>query len=383
MAPLSVERSLTVKFCDECGTVWCDANDVASLIGRAVHVEPDRAPEVGARVPQCPLCPSAPLVPAHVGGASRLLLTCVACGGVLLDRGALAAMRNELDAHAHPPAHEVSAPAPAGDPPDRSQTVAPKGLASERFAFDDPDVQLYALPAAFLMALLATLATGPGLGWILAGLPSMVLHELGHAATAWMAGRLAFPVPFLTVIRDGRSPITSVVVLGVAAGSAFIGYRSRCTALVVFGAAALVLHIAAFALSDAQTREWFIFGGCAGHIVFSTVLVLAFYVPLPDFVRWDFWRFGALLFGATTLVSAATTWIPAARDATLVPMGSAVGEKKDGDMSVLVARFGWTVEGLASVYAKLTLGALLLVTLVYAGVVLRVRLARTRTKAAL
>ncbi len=380
MAPLSIERGLTVEFCDECGSVWCDAADVANLIGRAVHVEPDPASGVGARLPPCPLCPSAPLVPAHVGGASRLLLTCVTCGGVLLARGALVAMRNELDAYAHPPAHQVSAPSPPGDPQDGSEAIAPKALASERFAFDDPDVQLYALPAAFLLALLATLATGPGLDWILAGLPSMVLHELGHAATAWMAGRLAFPVPFLTVIRDGRSPLTSVVVLGLAAGSALIGYQTRRTALVVFGAVVLVLHMAAFTLSEAQTREWFVFGGCAGHILFSTLLVLAFYVPLPDFVRWDFWRFGALLFGATTLVSAAKTWIPAARDATLVPMGSAVGEKKDGDMSVLVARFGWTVEGLASIYAKLTLGGLLLVALVYAGVALRVRLARSRAK---
>jgi hypothetical protein len=63
-------------------------------------------------------------------------------------------------------------------------------------------------------------------------------------------------------------------------------------------------------------------------------------------------------------------------------MGSAIGEKKDGDMSILVARFGWTAERLASIYARLTLGALLLVTLVYLGVVLRVRLAAARTKTA-
>jgi hypothetical protein len=315
-------------------------------------------------------------------GASRSVLICVVCGGILLDRGALAAMRSELDTSAHSSAHVASPPAYAGALPHRIEAAAPKALAGERFAFDDPGVQLYALPAAFLVALLSTLATGPALGWILAGLPSMVLHELGHAATAWMAGRLAFPVPFLTVIRDGRSSFTSAVVLGLAGVCALIGYRSRRAAPIVLGAAIAAVHLAAFTLSEAQTREYFIFGGCAGHILFSTSLVLAFYVPMPDVLRWDFWRFGALLFGATTLVSAAKTWIPAARDASLVPMGSAIGEKKDGDMSILVARFGWTAERLASIYARLTLGALLLVTLVYLGVVLRVRLAAARTKTA-
>ncbi|MGA7122182.1 MAG: hypothetical protein WBY94_18915, partial [Polyangiaceae bacterium] len=307
------------------------------------------------------------------------LLTCLACGGVLLDRGVLAATRLELDAHIHATARPSPTSVPPPDPPDTTSRDDPPPLAAERFPFDDPLIRLYALPAAFALAALATFAGGPMPVWIFVDLPSMVLHELGHAVTAWIAGRFAVPIPFLTVIRDGRSATTTVVVLGLACGAAFAGYRSRRPALIVFGAVLALLHVAAFALSESQAREWFLFGGCAGHILFSTLLVVAFYVPLPDWLRWDFWRFAALLFGATGLLYAAKIWFPAARDASLVPMGSAVGDKKDGDMSILVARFGWTPERLASVYAQLTLAGIVLVACVYAGVLVRWRIVRART----
>jgi len=379
MAPLSIERGITVEFCDACGTVWCDAREIERLVGAAAHVEPDAATEVETRGAQCPLCPNERLVHAHVRGASRPLLTCLACGGVLLDRGALAATRHELDAHIHAAARPWPTPVPLPDPPDATGPDDPHPLAAERFPFDDPLIQLYALPAAFGLALLATFAGSPTPTWIFADLPSMVLHELGHAVTAWIAGRFAVPIPFLTVVRDGRSATATVVVLGLACGAVFAGYRSRRPALIAFGALLALLHMGAFALSEPQVREWFLFGGCAGHILFSTLLVVAFYVPLPDWLRWDFWRFGALLFGATALLYAAKIWFPAVRDASLVPMGSAVGDKKDGDMSILVARFGWTAERLASVYAQLTLAGILLVACVYAGVLVRARLARART----
>jgi hypothetical protein len=81
-------------------------------------------------------------------------------------------------------------------------------------------------------------------------------------------------------------------------------------------------------------------------------LLAAFHFPLPDRLRWDFWRWPALLPGSVCFTHALLLWARAAGDASQLPWGAAIGDDSDGDINRLVRDFGWSAAALASFYLK-------------------------------
>jgi len=78
-------------------------------------------------------------------------------------------------------------------------------------AFRELKYRIFALPLALLVA---RLVAGSGLRFA-AGMLAMVLHESGHALTAWLTGRWA--VPLLWVTPHGEERSWSIVLILTAA----------------------------------------------------------------------------------------------------------------------------------------------------------------------
>jgi hypothetical protein len=198
------------------------------------------------------------------------------------------------------------------------------------------------LGAPLALALgLAFAATGAGR--FFGSLVSMPFHELGHALASWLGSRFAVPLPFFTVWSNERSLLFG---LALAALLGWFGFRSwlegRRFGLVVASvllAAQLWLSCLMSARSSLMCQ---ILGGAVGELALGALVLVAFHFPLPARLRWDFWRWPALLPGGVCFGHAALTWLAAARDARRIPWGSAIGQESDGDMNRLVRDFGWS-----------------------------------------
>ncbi|MCZ6805562.1 MAG: zf-TFIIB domain-containing protein [Deltaproteobacteria bacterium] len=75
-------------------------------------------------------------------------------------------------------------------------------------------------------------------------------------------------------------------------------------------------------------------------------------LPLPDKIRWDFWRWVAIIPGALCFTHAMKLWRTVVSDVSQMPWGSALGNDSDGDMNRLVQQFGWGANELAEFYLR-------------------------------
>jgi hypothetical protein len=100
---------------------------------------------------------------------------------------------------------------------------------------------------------------------------SMMVHELGHAVTAWWCGFAAIPTVWKTLIPEARSWAISLLVLALEAWIFVRGWRSQRIgwALAGVGLAALQF-IATGGISVRQAQEAITFGGDAGAMVLGT-----------------------------------------------------------------------------------------------------------------
>jgi hypothetical protein len=188
-------------------------------------------------------------------------------------------------------------------------------------------------------------------GQFFGSLVSMPFHELGHALASWLGSRFAVPLPFFTVWSNDRSLLFGLALAGLIAWFGFRSLRERRRfGLVVAGALlGAQLWLSCFVSARASLMCQ-ILGGALGEIVLGGLVLVAFHFPLPARLRWDFWRWPALLPGGVCFGHAALTWLAAARDARRVPWGSAIGDESEGDMNRLVNAFGWNAAGLARFY---------------------------------
>ena len=98
---------------------------------------------------------------------------------------------------------------------------------------------------------------------------------------------------------------------------------------------------------------------------------VAFHFPLPDRLRWDFWRWVAIVPAALCLVHAVLLWRTVAADVSQMPWGSAIGDDSDGDMNRLVQQFSWSANELAEVYLTTAYLGLAAIALTYGYAVYR------------
>lgn len=187
----------------------------------------------------------------------------------------------------------------------------------------------------------------------------MWLHELGHALASWCCGIVAFPLPWLTLSGDARSPVFILLLLATLG---ILGHRWRrelwlAVPLVLLGVLIPFRHATTFIT----------FFGDGGALVLGTVLMLAA-MSLPDDVALTRGglRWGYLVIGAGAFMDVSHTWFAAWRDVAELPFGRSESSGLS-DASRLVDLSGWSETTL--VRSHLGLAALCLAVL--AGVISR------------
>ncbi|HEY6880552.1 MAG TPA: hypothetical protein VI299_21155, partial [Polyangiales bacterium] len=100
------------------------------------------------------------------------------------------------------------------------------------------------------------------------------------------------------------------------------------------------------------------------------LVLLAFYFPLPDRLRWDFFRFVALVPAAFSWFASVSLWRGVSRGTRSLPMGSLLGDGT-GDLERLIAEYGFSEASIVALYGRLALSTVVIVTVTYALFALR------------
>jgi Zn-finger nucleic acid-binding protein len=363
-----------VELCRACRGMLVDAPVLVSLAGlndsMGLDVEAATEPRGGgATLGPCLRCNTHNWQTRAVPGAAGAgLLWCGTCSMVWLLAGELERLREWVIAErwraragaslgpagGAAPGASVPVPSDAGEG-DRERPRAPdaaQGPASiepaDRISFEHGLGNVLGAPLGLGLGLLfCSTAAGRFFG-ALVGMP---FHELGHALASWLSSRFAVPLPFFTVWHEEQSVPFG---LGVAAVLVWLGWHSwheRRRFGLVLALCLLVLQVGlSWFVPVRFTSMLQILSGGLGEIVLGALVLIAFHFPLPDRLRWDFWRWPALLPASLCLAHALVLWSRAVRDVRHIPWGAAIGSAADGDMNRLVQSFGWSPAALATFY---------------------------------
>jgi hypothetical protein len=241
-----------------------------------------------------------------------------------------------------PPAH---APRPAAAPPTIPLPPVPvrrepEGLAL--FAFDNWAVNTFVPPLLLAVVWLLGLTF---LGAASQG-PTICVHEFGHATAAWFSGWRATPLPW------GWTPVEPVHSNTVYFGLLFLllllgaaGVKERKIWPVIIAVALIALQfLMTWRLPDKTKDFWMVFGGVGGEFALSTLLMLAFWVRLPDKFKWGAVRYLFFLIGAAAFLAIWQRWREIYPGREEIPFGSMINGEDDanGDMNRLMDDYGWT-----------------------------------------
>jgi Zn-finger nucleic acid-binding protein len=360
-----------VELCTRCRGLFLDRHEIRQLVGRgslgkATEVIPvSLGEEAGMR---CPKCVDPAMQPLRINGAPEVgSWQCRSCGGLWLGDGAFFELARALrtSSPSLPLVRHVA-------PPTLSHAQGPidgSGLTHSRSRFDEGLENLVAVP---LVMLLSWLVCSTQFGRLMAAMIGMPFHELGHAAASWLSSRIAIPLPFFTFWYDGQSFVMGSVVATVLGWLMVHTYREKNWFMLSSASFVLLAWLViTFAFEPERTLMWQILAGALGEIVFGGFILVGFHFPLPDRVRWDFWRWIALVPASLSFVQATMLWRTVAADVSQMPWGSAIGSESDGDMNRLVQQFHWSANGLADVYLTTAYFALAALAVAYAYAVYR------------
>jgi len=354
---------LVVDFCRSCSAIWHDHGELERRVGVASLAEVGSvAATPDASKKNCPRCSDAPLFPwASRDGAARDIvrgvLVCRQCQGAWVTSNGLEQLRAALRSArtAVPSLQRAKTPPQAGKAA-KTEVEYMRVQTGWRGNLLPP---VAVIGAAFLL-------DKTGIGQLLCWFLGMFLHEGGHALAGWLGGRVAIPTPFGATffIGSGRLRIISVVLLLVFAGTMLLGLQRRLYLLATLAVvAATATFYLAFVVPERSGLEFFILAGGAGQITLSAALICLYPWQAPKGLRWDFWRYPALVLGSLVFVDAFRMWELATTNPLLAPHGSAVGG--DGDLERLKASFGWTEASLINFFWDLCLASATAIALVY------------------
>ena len=223
--------------------------------------------------------------------------------------------------------------------------------------------RLLAVPVALL---LAALFHASGVGHFLQRtFLTMMVHEVGHAVTAWTCSFAAMPFLWRTMIAATRGPLTFIVVAGGCVALVVAGVRGGRRGLVVAGAISLALHLVGSMIPARSAQALITFGGDGGALVLGTALMASFFVGPENYLRVNALRWGFLVIGAAAFTDTFATWWQARHDYDVIPFGEIEGVGLS-DPSKLSDVYGWTVHALVHRYVTLGVVCLLGLAVVWA-----------------
>jgi hypothetical protein len=233
-------------------------------------------------------------------------------------------------AHARPPA-AVPLPAPARPEPREFALLA----------FDNWKVNAFVPPLLLALVFLANLSP---LKALLTGF-HVWMHEFGHAVPSWLSGWRATPLPFgWTPVEQEHSNFVYFGLLLMFALLFLAGWKERkvwpMVAAVVFAA---VQFYMTWRLPEIRKEFWMVAGGVGGEFVLSTLLMMSFWVQLPEKFKWGACRYVFFLIGATAFLHIWWFWRDVHVGREEIPFGSMINGEEDagGDMNRLMDTYGW------------------------------------------
>ncbi|MBE9139086.1 hypothetical protein IQ254_18120 [Nodosilinea sp. LEGE 07088] len=241
---------------------------------------------------------------------------------------------------------------------------------SDILSFQNPYSNGLIFPGLLLLGMLMNAI--PIVNGLLFGI-KIWIHEFGHATIAWLAGRRAIPLPIGWTSVDPRRSLLVYLGLLVLLGLLFWAGRregQRWPMGLTVGLAAVQFYMT-WLISANQFDMWLSFGGIGGEIYLSALLMVSFYFPLPEYFRWDFYRFPVVVAAAFCFWGQVWLWqqIPSGRAS--IPFGSMWGDADHGDMNQLANVHHWTPGDIISTYSSLTHLCLLVIFAVYAYTLFR------------
>jgi hypothetical protein len=203
--------------------------------------------------------------------------------------------------------------------------------------------RILALPLALL---LARLVAGTPLR-MAAAMLAMVLHESGHAITAWLTGRWAVPLPWVTPHGQERSWAIVLLITAAIGFAGFLAWKMERPVWLLAAAALLLLQLVVLSL---PAEAMIVFFGDGGALVLATLLMATFYAPRESrlYKSWGL-RWGFLVIGALSFVHVFQMWRGPLED---LPFGEIEGVNLS-DPSLLTEMYGWTVLQMVDRYVRL------------------------------
>ncbi|PZV00740.1 MAG: hypothetical protein DCF32_17090 [Leptolyngbya sp.] len=193
------------------------------------------------------------------------------------------------------------------------------------------------------------------------------IHEFGHATVAWLAGRQALPLPIgWTSYNPQRSGLVYLAILVLLGLLFWAGRREHQRWPMVLAAVlALVQFYMTWLLSTDRFDMLMAFGGVGGEIYLAALLIVSFYFPLPNYFRWDFYRFPVVLGAAFCFWGQVWLWQQVPKGKASIPFGSLWGEAEHGDMNQLIDIHGWMPGDIIATYGAIAHLCLLGIFAVY------------------
>ena len=220
-----------------------------------------------------------------------------------------------------------------------------------------------ALPIALILARVSV-AAAPAAVRILA----MLVHESGHAVTAWLCGFWAVPGLWFTPVGEHRAAWVSIFLIGALGFGCFWAWVSGHRALAVLSTTFIGIQVV-FTMLPAPTAQMLItFGGDGGSLVLGSLLMSTFYFRRGSAIYDNSLRLGFLGIGALAFMDAFYTWSGKEED---IPFG--IQEGTLSDPSTLVQTYGWTIQLMMQRYVRLAAACLVALAILYVIGILRTR----------
>ena len=205
-------------------------------------------------------------------------------------------------------------------------------------------------PALSILAI--TLNMAPLTKFLLRGV-NIWFHEFGHATIAWLSGRRAIPLPLgWTNFEPDRSIFVYFGILLLFGGLYWAGRReNRRWPMVLAIFLALCQFWMTWLISPRTFNMLFSFGGIGGEFYLCACLMVSFFFSLPNYFRWDFYRFPVVLGAAFTFWHNIFFWRQIDRGQASIPWGTLWGGSNDagGDMNQLI-QSGWSSQQIIDTY---------------------------------
>jgi hypothetical protein len=278
---------------------------------------------------------------------------CPRCGAVYAKAAALVAGLPALPAASRAQAATTAEPS---DPPASVEPTSPEdpstlGLFDEAEQRIEHRLRIWALPSSLALAVFFHSSNG---GRFLQRIVfTRLLHELGHAVTAWFCGFSATPLLWVTYIGETRSALIALMVGAASASLLFHAVPLRNFALIALGSTlALAQLIGTLVLSTRNAQALITFGGDAGAMLIGSALMAAFVVGEDTSFKRNQLRWGFLVIGSAAYVDTFATWWAARHDWEVIPFGEIEGVGLS-DPTKLIDVYGWSVESMVQRYVTL------------------------------